>query len=358
MYPEGPAAPREQSPRERIPQERSLPDGMNLRALFVPALVCAGISVAVIRIGFLAFFFLVPLGYISVAYNATAAWLAFVMAALMNAVCALALSLYYHSGPGAIGLDILYYTVLSLGFTWITAGGNGGNLLRMRTAYRFIIAAFAGGLIFLLIAFTSMNNSGFIAMVKSQLELFSSAYISSAGADAVRRSSLERLLTPEWVLEIMTGIALRGGALASAFFMLFISRQAAISLAQLFRKRRQARSLPGFHVPANTIWVLSLSLAGVLLTRLIKAQVPEIVAWNLLTVCAILFLAQGAGIVLFTLAHRPISPLLRMFFNVLIIVVIFSPGVNTAVLGLLALLGIAENWLPLRAPKINGSAAR
>jgi uncharacterized membrane protein YedE/YeeE len=76
-----------------------------------------------------------------------------------------------------------------------------------------------------------------------------------------------------------------------------------------------------------------------------------------LVVCAILFLAQGAGIVLFTLARRTMPPALRLIFNILIIIVIFSPGINTIALVALMFLGIAENWLPLRAPKQDGPAS-
>jgi hypothetical protein len=48
------------------------------------------------------------------------------------------------------------------------------------------------------------------------------------------------------------------------------------------------------------------------------------------------------------------TPIARFIFNVLIIIVIFSPGINTIALAALFFLGIAENWLPLRAPKQDG----
>ncbi|MDR2480534.1 MAG: YybS family protein, partial [Treponema sp.] len=104
-----------------------------------------------------------------------------------------------------------------------------------------------------------------------------------------------------------------------------------------------------FHAPPKTIWVLSLALAGILLGNVLKAAVLEIAAWNVLIVSVMLFLAQGGGIVLYTLTRRSLPPLSRFFSNVLLIVVIFSPGINVLALGALVLLGIAENWLPLRA---------
>jgi uncharacterized protein YybS (DUF2232 family) len=98
-------------------------------------------------------------------------------------------------------------------------------------------------------------------------------------------------------------------------------------------------------------------LAGVLIARLAGFVIPELAAWTVLMVCAILFLAQGVGIVHFTLTKRPMPPPLRFICNVLIVVVVFSPGINTVALAGLILLGIAENWLPLRAPKRNGPAS-
>jgi hypothetical protein len=329
-----------------------------MRAAFIPVLICAILSVALMRTGFLSFLFLAPLGFSAAAYNPAAAWLAFVLAAILNGALSLGFSLYYHTGAVGFGLDTLYFTVLALGFTWIMAGGTNGNgrfFPRIRTMYRFIAGSVAGAAALLIIGYVTTSSAGFAALVQSQAEMLSSAYISSSGADAARRSFLEHFLTPDNVMEAVTFIALRGGALASVFFLFFINRQASLGLAWIFRRRRPARSLSNFHVPANAIWGLSLSLAAILLGKIAKAAIPEIIAWNVLAVCVILFLAQGGGIALYTLGRRP--PLMRLLCNVLIIVVVFSPGINALALGLLILLGIAENWLPLRAPKQDGPAS-
>jgi hypothetical protein len=323
--------------------------GFDPRTVYVPAFVCAIISVAMIRMGALSFLFLVPLGYTAAAYNPAAAWLAFLTAAILNGGVSFGFSVYYNTGPGGLAVDVLHYTVTALGFTWIMAGG---DFPRVRTLYRFIAAAVAGALAFLCVAYITWNSEHFAGVIRSQAEWLSSVYISASGADAVRRSFLEQVLTPEKVMAVIAAAALRGGALASAFFLLFINREAAFGMARLFRRRRRsAQGLSGFHVPANAIWVLSFSLAAVLLARAGKLEVVEVVAWNILALCAILFLAQGGGIALYTLTRRPLPPPLRLLCNILIVVAIFSPGINTVALGLLILLGIAENWLPLRAPK-------
>jgi hypothetical protein len=328
--------------------------GRRARAVYIPALVAAGISVGLMRSGFLSFLFLVPLGFSAVASGPATAWLAFLSAALINGVLAIGTSLHYGTGGGGLVADLLYYTVMALGFTWIMAGG---FFPRVRTMYRFSIAAIAGALAFLCIVSLTKNSEGFTGFLRAQAEWLSSVYISASGADAARRSALEHLLTPEKIMETVTAIALRGGGLVSAFFLLFVNRQVALGLVRIVRRRTEGRSLSAFHVPANTIWVLSISLAAVLLTSIVKAAIPEIIAWNIVVLCAILFLAQGAGIAFYALTRRPLPPFMRLLCTILIVVMLFSPGINMAALGLLLLLGIAENWLPLRAPKQDGPAS-
>ena len=328
--------------------------GRRARAVYIPALAAASISVALMRSGFLSFLFLVPLGFSAAASGPATAWLACVSAVIINGGIAVGTGLHYGSGGGGLVADLLYYTVTALGFTWIMAGG---FFPRVRTMYRFSIAAVAGALAFLCIVSLTRNSEGFAGFLQSQAEWLSSVYISASGADAARRSVLEHQLTPEKILEALTAVALRGGGLVSAFFLLFVNRQAALGLVRIVRRRSEGRSLSAFHVPVNTIWVLSISLAAVLLATIIKAAIVEIIAWNIVVLCAILFLAQGAGIAFYALTRRPLPPLMRLLCTVLIVVMVCSPGINMAALGLLIILGIAENWLPLRAPKHDGPAS-
>ncbi|MDR2370317.1 MAG: hypothetical protein LBD71_02455, partial [Treponema sp.] len=110
-----------------------------------------------------------------------------------------------------------------------------------------------------------------------------------------------------------------------------------------------------FHAPAETIWALSFSLLGVLLFRLCAFVPGETAAWNTLILSALVFLAQGGGIFFWVLSRKTRSPFFRLLINFAVIAVVFSPVVNAFVLGLLVLLGIAENWLPLRAEKTGTS---
>ncbi|MDR2952801.1 MAG: YybS family protein [Treponema sp.] len=303
------------------------------------------------RLGFLSFFFLAPLGYAAVAYDS--AWFAFSLAAVINIVFSLAARLIFQYGMNGAWIDIFYFTSLSMLFVWIIAGD--GIPPRMRTVYRFILASAAGALFVIIFVLSGKNGSDFAALIRPQAEYLSQAAVSSTGSDAVKLSFLQRILTPENIVETIKNAALRGGALAGAFFMFFANRQTAIVAARILKKGgRDEKHLSAFFVPVNTIWVFSSALAVILLARMIKAEILEILAWNALVICGILFLAQGAGITAFFLARRTAA--FRLLANVLIILMIFSPGINITALAALLLLGIAEIWLPLRAADINGQA--
>jgi hypothetical protein len=317
-----------------------VPEGQ--RSILVPALLCAVLSAALVRSGAFSLLFLLPLGFMAGAYNSAGIWLSWAAALALNGI--ISIIPHLRSGSSGWGFGFLFFAVMSLGFTWIMAGGSRINI---RTLYRFTFAGAAGAFIFLLNLRALGENAAFRELVKAQAEVMLSAY--SSQADAVRRSLLENALTAENLIGFINQFFSKGGAFASCLLFFFVSREAAMVLARLVGRRKQAIALRGFHAPSGTIWALSLSLGAVLVFRGIGLSVMEIIAWNSLALCGIIYLAQGAGIVLHKMGGRP--PAARFVFVVLISVLVFSPGINTLALGVLLFLGIAENWLPLRAAK-------
>jgi hypothetical protein len=105
-------------------------------------------------------------------------------------------------------------------------------------------------------------------------------------------------------------------------------------------------------VRPECVWILSFSLLAVVGGLALGMAPLEIAGWNILALCAILYLAQGGGIAIFFLIR--LSPALRFALNLGVLALILSPGVNAAFMGALILLGVAENWVPFRAPKPNG----
>ena len=325
------------------------------KSLLVPVLIFAALCVALIRIGFLSIFFLVPLGFCAVAFSPAAAWFCFVIAAFGNAVFSAVLSIRYGAGlagagPAAAGFDILLFTVLALGFTWIMAGNPLPFMPRVRTAFRFISASIAGSLVLLAIIYSAGKDENFLALARSQIEAVSSNLIASSSADPLQQEAMERLLVPDKIIETLFSLSFRGAALVTLFFLFYISRRIAFFMARLIMKKQENVNgdLICFHAPKKTIWFFSLCLPVIVACSIFSLKYIEIAAWYVLIICVILFLAQGGGIVLHYLARRPVPVFARLLGSLLFVFLVLSPGVNLVVIAALVLLGIAENWLPLR----------
>jgi hypothetical protein len=328
------------------------------KSLLVPVLICAALCAAFIRTGFLSLFFLVPLGFCAAAFGPAAAWLSFIFAAIGNAVLSAGLSFRYGlglagAGLAAAGFEILLFTVLVLGFTWIMAGNPPYSLPfipRARTAFRFIAASIAGSLVMLGMIYSIGKDENFLAQARSQIEAISSNLIASSAADPIQQEAMERVLVPDKIIEILFSLSFRGAALVTVFFLLFINRQIAFIMARLIMKKQENVNgdLIRFHVPQKTIWVFSLCLPVIVACGIFSLKYIGIAAWNVLIICVILFLAQGGGIVLHYLVRRPIPVFMRLLGSLLFVLLVFSPGINLAVIAALVILGIAENWLPLR----------
>jgi hypothetical protein len=310
----------------------------------VTVLICSGISVFLVNSGFLSLFFLVPLGYAILVTGAL--WQTFVAAAVIHFVTSLFMRVVSGHTYGSFWVEILYFAVMFTGFIWIMSGN---RLTNIRTAFRFILAAAAGTFVFYIFILNDRSNFGFNILFNDIAAVFSSILSSSPGDDVLRRSLFQDTVTPERVLEVMKSILMRGGALSSFLFLFFINRHLTYKAMQLIKKQKEEQGLVGFFAPQQTIWVFSASLATILLTRMFTVGFFEILAWNVFVVCGIIFMAQGAGILMHLLAKR--TPGFRLFVNVLIVLLIFSPLSTIAVTAVL-LLGVMENWLPLRGPKM------
>jgi hypothetical protein len=319
---------------------------------WLPALVGAAVSVGLSRNGFLGFLFLLPLGLVAYCHNPKTAWFAATAAALGNGLFLLAAGSFqsYHALPWA---DMLYLTVVIASFAWITSPPErGADLLRIPVAYRIMAGAVATSLALGLALYAARDDQGLRSLFRSQAEMLASLYAGASGADEVQRSLTEQYLTPDVILEIIRSAALRGGIAASCVALFVASRQISLIAASFIRRRQARISLAAFHVRSECVWVLSFSLLAILGGLGLGIEPLEIAGWNILVLCAILYLAQGGGIAIFFLIR--LSPGLRFALNLGVLALILSPGVNAAFMGALILLGVAENWVPFRAPKPNG----
>jgi hypothetical protein len=322
----------------------------------VPAIIGAILCVALIRSGFLGFLFLLPLGVLAYCYNPRTGWFGAALAALGNGAVSLGFIIFLRYNPVEMGWDLFYFTVMVLTFIWICVPPAGGpRLLRLPGAYRLAAGSAAGALALAPMVLSSRSDAGFYAFIRAQAETLASLSAASSGADVVQRSLLEQYVTPDAVLETLVFVALRGGAVVSCLLVFFMNRQGAALITWFARHTRPGASIIQFHAARKLIWVLSFSLLAILVGLWVKTSFLEIAAWNILVVCGILYLAQGGGILLYLLTRQSVPPFFRFFLNLLLVVVLLSPGINVIAMGVLILLGIAENWVPFRASRSNGS---
>jgi hypothetical protein len=325
---------------------------------YLPAVIGAVVSVALTRTGFLGLLFLVPPGIIAYCYNGKSAWFCAFLIILGNGIVSLAFGYPLGYSPAVLWRDILYMAVMTAVFTWIAvpARAEGFSLFRIPGVYRLIGGSVLGALSLAPVVISLRDSAGLHEFIRAQAEAVSALYSASAGADVVQRSLSEQYITPEAVLDAVNLVSLRGGMVVSCMILFVVSRQLALGITWFVRRTRPGGNITGFHVPFRFIWALSCSLPGILVGVKTKTALLEIPAWNILVICGILYLAQGGGIVAHFLS-RIQRPGTRFLIHLLLVIVICSPGINAVFLGALALLGIAENWVPFRAPKTDGPSS-
>jgi uncharacterized membrane protein len=332
--------------------------GRELPAFF-PALIGAAVSVGLNRSGLPGFLFLLPLGINAFCFSAVSARQCAFFTIAGNSLFALWTGVFLSLPFDALILDIVYFSVIVLGFVWIIAPP---ALFKVRTVYRLVAASVAGALILMFFVYVSDAETGFLAMFRSQAEFFVSLYNESAGADVVEQSLASRYVNVNNVMAAIVAVSLRGGAVFSCMLLFFVSRQLSLFIARIVRRPFPDGAFVGFHASPRQIWALSFSLAALLISRLAEpfartaALFVEIASWNVLVICVMLYTVQGGAILLYWYSRRAMPPLFRFFLNFMLIIVIFSPGINAVLLAALVLLGIAENWVPFRVSGTDGSS--
>jgi len=222
---------------------------------------------------------------------------------------------------------------------------------RIPHATRFITGCALGTVTFILIFLRLMDAPGFYEYIANMLN------------NLIQQNALFMVVNTEMVFEAIRSVLLRGGSLIAAVLMFALSRQTSLLFARLIPGKtrntsetftvylQRVNTLEAFRAPPLLIWIFSSSLLLVVLTSRAGFQAPEIVLWNILILSAILYLAQGVGILQTFLSRPALSPFIKLLCLVLIIFMFFSPVLNMALLAGFVLLGIAENWVPFRVSK-------
>ena len=320
--------------------------------VYIPAFITAGICLLLVRTGIFSFFFLVPLGFAAYRYEYKIAWAASLFAILGNTIMLIG-SVASRSVPTtAMTWSLIHFAVMVIVFVWITAPPS-DVAERVPLSIRFLTGYCIGALAFIGFFLHLIATPGFMEYLVSLLNAM------------VPQNAGSEFMTAEAVLLIVRNIFLRGGSLLICVLLFTFSRQLSLLLARVVPGKtknssemvgayfQRVNSLIAFRVNPALIWIFSSSLLLVVLTRIAGIEIIEIVLWNVLALCAILYLAQGVGILQFFLSRPTISPFTKLLFLVFFFVLFFSPFLNVILLMGFVLLGVMENWVPFRVPKNN-----
>jgi hypothetical protein len=322
------------------------------RSAVVPVLVCAAVSVVLLQMGgALTLLFLAPLGFVAFGYNGKSMWLTVLASVVLHGCVLIIVAVFVtHKDIAVYDWEAFAWNcgfiALTFGiFAWIIAPPFRG----LNGAYRFIIGALVLFGVLALNFYQIAGIGGFQSLMTSQVRIISTL-MADLGFSAVSQTDLEAMVTTSLT------VAIRGGGIACMIFFFFINRQVGVTLSAIFRKVKPHSGVVTFYTPAYLVWILSFSLLVVLVFTRAKLTIAEIIAWNVVAVCAVLYLAQGLGIVFYFLGRPAHSAFTRLALSFFLVVMLMSPGINMVALGAVLLLGIAENWVPFRAPA-NGSSS-
>jgi hypothetical protein len=317
-------------------------DGLGQNAIaLVPPLISAGISIALFQGGgFFYILFLVPLGILAYISSTKIAWIACAIAFIGNILVFL-VALFYDNQVadwivfawkcGSIGL------VLAL-WTWIMSP----PFQSFSTANRLVISGAVVFILFLIDIFRT-DYSVFLqymeTSVKNTLDFTAESGIVQVDLDAIEVRN---------VINKTISFILNGAGLAVMLVFFAINRQVSVFLSQIVKPTKKTRHLTDYHVESRLIWLLIFALLGAVSFRRAGLSAMEVIAWNVVTVCIFLYTVQGLGIVFYYLSKTARSSITRLFQVVLITIIVIMPVINLIVCGGVLVLGIAENWVPLR----------
>ncbi len=324
----------------------------------LPAVICALACVICNQSRLLFIFSLMPIGIACFMYSSATCWLSVVCSIVLYAASLLILHSQVPLGLANVFLRVGIFSLLNICFAWVIAPpAKGPGFLRGRTSVRLIIGSCIIFLGYVPSMYYFFQQDDFYIPLLRNVDRLLSIALMGTGGDVVQQSLLEEYFTPDTFVNSIVFVGLRGVGVVSIMFFLYLSRQVSLVVMRLVRRVIPVPELANFKTGKALIWVLSFSILAVLVSLYFSLEIPEIIAWNVFSICVMLYIAQGGGIVSFFL-NRPGTPrVFRLITNICVIAMILRFSVLVIALVCLTFLGILENWVPLRVPKTNGPSS-
>lgn len=232
------------------------------------------------------------------------------------------------------------------------------RLGRFSFATRALLGAMAASLVSLPSIFAAIKDPGVRGLFVDAFEKAGSAI----GAGSLDAETM-------W-LAVKTGVASSYGAVL--FVFLFLSAWSGTRLGTTVRpsavmpaeqggeptvdasaSKLDRPSLPptlaAYRVPGSLVWVLLAAWAGLLLNRFVPSLVLSAVALNAALALSICYGVQGLAVVRALAERVGLAPALRFLGPIALILLLVSGVAGLVAVGVLALLGTLETWIPFRA---------
>jgi hypothetical protein len=108
-------------------------------------------------------------------------------------------------------------------------------------------------------------------------------------------------------------------------------------------------SLGAYSVPSPLVWALLASWAAILFNRFVPTPAFAAVAWNVAIALSICYGIQGFAVALALAGRVGLASAARLLAPITLILLMVSGTVGLVAIGIFAVLGTLETWIPFRA---------
>ncbi len=309
----------------------------------VELIIVTGVSFLLFQLSFVFFLFIVPVFYI----GRKRGWHAAVIAALVLFIAiALQLTLRIRTVENTtlrrfVTIYGLSYPVLLLVGALIVAVFSGRSMTKILAATGlFAVVSIPVILIY-------SGNNEVVSFLKEQISyvagMFTKGLSKSSSGDA---SVLLNALQPAKLMEMIRVIFFRD--FIAAYFLLLTGTWYIADLISSRKNKSERFSIAHFTVPEQFIWVLIVSLSGVLADHLFSLGMVGNIFWNSSLILLFIYGINGLGLVKHLFKKYKVTQQKQRSLYILIFILLIIPGMNLVVLLGIPGLGISELWVRYR----------
>lgn len=168
--------------------------------------------------------------------------------------------------------------------------------------------------------------------------------------DTVQFSLLKDQLSWEHLVQSTLFVASHGGLLVASFLVLATTVRMSSLFASRSKPSLRYRGLAiFFKPPAFFVWILSVSLACLLLSDVLKFPALAIPAANAAILSALIYAYAGFGVFQWAMMRFSLPRILQVILTFVVFMLLMNMRIAPFVIGAFSLLGVVETWLPFRA---------